>query len=343
MSNINLRLIYKLLSFMDFFWVSSSKRTAIKGPMTKASITKFERINVEIINSCNLKCSFCPTPERQLSRMTVGQFTSLAASLAPMTKEVVLHLLGEPLSHPEFAAIITAAAAAKLPVNIVTNGLLLVGDRVPAVLQPIVRQISFSLQSFGNNFPDQDPLGYIKKIKAFTDRAAVERPDLYINLRFWDLEGDGATDTNHNQVLRSTLSKVYGFQWEDVTVNVKRSKSYRLEGRLYLHFDSRFTWPDLGGPVLQNSGFCHGLTGHFGIHADGTVVPCCLDHKADIPLGNVFKDAIEDILSSPRATAMRDGFAKGQLTEDLCRRCGYISRFNKQTKKVDRGTKAKPV
>ena len=304
---------------------------------------RFERINVEIINSCNLKCSFCPTPERQLTKMSVEQFAALAINLSSLTKEVVLHLLGEPLSHPEFLSIINAAAEASLPVNIVTNGLLLNGDRMTAVLHPIVRQISFSLQSFGNNFPDQNPDAYIGKIRAFTEKAQQERPDLYINLRFWDLDGEGPTETNHNLEMRAVVSKVFGFSWNDIDVNVRRRKSHRLEGRLYLHFDSRFTWPDMNGPILQTEGFCHGLTGHFGIHADGTVVPCCLDHKADIPLGNVFSDSVSSILSSPRAKAMREGFAKGKLTEDLCKRCGYIARFSRQKKRDGNATQTESI
>lgn len=297
--------------------------------MTDTVGHKFERINVEIINSCNLKCSFCPTPERSLTQMSVDQFQALASSLKPMTKEVVLHLLGEPLSHPEFGRLIRAASDVGLPVNIVTNGLLLTGERVSAVLHPIVRQISFSLQSFGDNFPEQNPKSYVRRIKEFTDRAQAERPDLYINLRFWDLEGETPNETNHNQELRKALAEVFQFNWENISVDVRRRKSHRLFGRLYLHFDSRFIWPDLKGDVLQTQGFCHGLTGHFGIHADGTVVPCCLDHKADIPLGNVFKQPIREILDSARAQTIRQGFANGVLTEDLCKRCGFISRFQR--------------
>jgi MoaA/NifB/PqqE/SkfB family radical SAM enzyme len=287
----------------------------------------FDRINIEIINTCNLKCSFCPTPEKPTAKMTVEQFSGLATTLASMTKEVVLHLLGEPLSHPDLAGILSAAQSVQLPVNIVTNGLLLTGERVDLVLGLGVRQLSISLQSFTNNFPDQDPSSYVRRIKVFVDRALAQRPDLYINLRFWDLDGNSAEETNHNHNLRTILAKVFEFNWEDVHVDVRRRKNYRLTGRLYLHFDSRFVWPNLDNEIQQTEGFCHGLTGHFGIHADGTVVPCCLDHKADIPLGNVFSQPVVEILKSPRAAAMRAGFARGQLVEDLCRRCGFISRF----------------
>ncbi len=43
---------------------------------------------------------------------------------------------------------------------------------------------------------------------------------------------------------------------------------------------------------------------------DGTVVPCCLDHEGDIPLGNLYDGSLEDILSSPRARAIYNGFSQ---------------------------------
>ena len=50
---------------------------------------------------------------------------------------------------------------------------------------------------------------------------------------------------------------------------------------------------------------------------DGTVVPCCLDHEGDIPLGNLYDGSLEDILSSPRARAIYNGFSQGRAAEEL--------------------------
>ena len=61
--------------------------------------------------------------------------------------------------------------------------------------------------------------------------------------------------------------------------------------------------------------------------SDGTVVPCCLDHEGDIPLGNLLERDLEDILRGPRARALYDGFSRRRPSEALCRRCGYARRF----------------
>jgi radical SAM protein with 4Fe4S-binding SPASM domain len=301
----------------------------------KSVTHQYERVNIEIISTCNLKCSFCPSGESPKSVMTPSQFYQIIHSLQGRTKEVVLHLLGEPLTHPELDGILSAAADAQMPINIVTNGLLLHEKSRELLLRPIVRQVSISLQSFTDNFKGEKPDLYLKRIKKFADEALQRRPDLYLNLRFWDLKNwaeavdqDADLMETDNQILRRLLSEVFQFQWADVQVDLKRKKNHRLRGRQYLHFDSRFVWPSLKNEVLQTKGFCHGLSGHFGIHADGTVVPCCLDHNADVRLGNVFTSPIEDILESKRALAMLEGFSRRVLVEELCKRCGFISRFN---------------
>jgi radical SAM protein with 4Fe4S-binding SPASM domain len=61
--------------------------------------------------------------------------------------------------------------------------------------------------------------------------------------------------------------------------------------------------------------------------ADGTVVPCCLDHNGDIPLGNLFTQSMEEILASSRANALYDGFSHRKAVEPLCQTCGYARRF----------------
>ena len=73
--------------------------------------------------------------------------------------------------------------------------------------------------------------------------------------------------------------------------------------------------------------FCYGLRDQIGVLCDGTVVPCCLDHEGDIALGNLFQQSLEEILSSPRAQALYDGFSRREAVEPLCRRCGYARRF----------------
>ena len=104
---------------------------------------------------------------------------------------------------------------------------------------------------------------------------------------------------------------------------VENTRGIRIRNKLYLEWGDRFEWPDMSADDHGSEVFCYGLRDQFGILCDGTVVPCCLDHDGDIALGNLFAQSLAEILSSPRAAAIYDGFSVGKAVEPLCRRCGY--------------------
>ena len=67
--------------------------------------------------------------------------------------------------------------------------------------------------------------------------------------------------------------------------------------------------------------FCKALIKQIGVLADGSLVPCCLDHDGDVVLGNLLRQSLDEILSSPRAQALIEGFKHHAATEALCQNC----------------------
>jgi radical SAM protein with 4Fe4S-binding SPASM domain len=296
-------------------------------------MSSFRRVYVEISNICNLQCSFCPEVERDKQVMTPAFFRQVLAQVAPMTDEVCLHLMGEPLGHPQLGEIVGICAELGTPVNLTTNGLLLHGERRDLMLHPIIRQLNVSVHSFEANFSGRDVTPYMDKLFKFTRVAMTERPDLYINYRLWDLVDDG-TMTAENAKIRAVIEAEFGVDMHAMGVDPRRKKGYVLAGRVYVNFDSRFEWPTLAAPKRAERGTCHGLSSHIGIHADGTVVPCCLDKEAKLKLGDLKHESLADVLSGQRATAMRDGFAANRLVEDLCQKCTFIERFDRKVQRA---------
>ena len=113
----------------------------------------------------------------------------------------------------------------------------------------------------------------------------------------------------------------------------ERHDGWRLADNLYIENDNMFEWPDLQHAIYdEQEVFCYALRNQIGVLVDGTVVPCCLDHNGDIALGNLFRQSLADILASPRARALYDGFTSHTAVESLCQRCGYSAvskRFRK--------------
>mgnify|MGYP001596760872 CR=1 FL=1 len=198
-------------------------------------------------------------------------------------------------------------------------------DKAELLLHSAFRQVNFSLHSFSDNFSDRDPKDYLEKIFVYTEKAFELRPELYINYRRWNLQGPRGTGPQNQDMLRRIFERFKVHFEPNVDVRIK--KSFHIKNRLYLHFDTEFVWPALDLPVLGKSGTCYGLSSHFGVLADGTVVPCCLDKEGLIPLGRIQEQPIIDILNNPRSVALLDGFRKKKLVENLCQRCNYIERF----------------
>ena len=101
---------------------------------------------------------------------------------------------------------------------------------------------------------------------------------------------------------------------------------WRLADNIFIEYGRMFEWPEDGKSENgTEDAFCYALRNQIGVLVDGTVVPCCLDHDGDIALGNLFQQPLEEILASPRARAIYDGFTRHEAVESLCRRCGYMS------------------
>lgn len=291
----------------------------------------FYRTYIEISNICNLQCSFCPEVNRDKKILSKENFRTILKQVLPYTDQVCLHLMGEPLAHPEFKEILQICNEEGATIHLTTNGTFLGKFGFETFFESkALRQINFSLHSFKDNFPGQDLRPYLFDILQFSREALTSKPELYINYRLWNL-GAAENSKQENQDIIDHVCEFFGVPVnERVDVGFKKSKN--IAGRVYFHFDSRFKWPNFGDPERGEHGFCHALSQQIGIHADGTVVPCCLDKEAGIPLGNVLENSFEDILASERLVKMRDGFKQHRLEEELCRKCTYIKRFDKKLK-----------
>jgi len=286
---------------------------------------RFHKVHIEISNICNLQCSFCPAVIRDNKMMDIDLFRDIVRQVAPLTELVCFHLMGDPLVHPQLEQMIDICEEHDANIFLVTNGVLMRPEKYQLMLHRRFYQINFSLHSFFDNFPNKDPDNYLERIFAFTERALVERPDLYLNFRLWNLNDPIGSQTPNKKMLEQ-ICRRFSFTMPG-ELDVRKRKSINIKKRLYLHFDTEFIWPSLDLPVLGTAGRCYGLSSHFGVLVDGTVVPCCLDKEAAIPLGRVQDTAILDILGSRRAQDIVKGFKQKQLLENLCQRCQYIERF----------------
>ena len=110
-----------------------------------------KRVYVEITNVCNLSCTFCPGTRRSPAFMAPADFALVLRRLQGVTEHIYLHVMGEPLLHPELPTLLALAGEAGYKVYVTTNGTLL-GERGALLLAaPAVKKGSVSLHSMEGN------------------------------------------------------------------------------------------------------------------------------------------------------------------------------------------------
>lgn len=76
---------------------------------------------------------------------------------------------------------------------------------------------------------------------------------------------------------------------------------------------------------LPKTPYCQGCLSQLGILADGRVVPCCLDSRGDITLGNTKNQTLKEILNSPLVEKIKIGFKNGIAIHPLCQNCNFAN------------------
>ena len=277
-----------------------------------------KRAYIEITNICNLACSFCPGTKREGRMMSAAEFRRLGEKLRGHVKYIYLHVMGEPLLHPELEDILAAAGEMGFKVCITTNGTLVEKRAEELFGAPALHKVSVSLHSMEGNGAE-DLTDYLTKVWDFA--AAAAEQGIICALRLWNIGGEDKRNGEILTFLREKLGE------DPLAMPQPRIGNWKLMDRLYLEQAERFEWPDMNAPE-QDTHFCLGMREQVAVLVDGTVVPCCLDHEGDIPLGNLFEQDLDAILSGERAKALYDGFSCGRPSEELCRRCGFATRFN---------------
>jgi len=276
----------------------------------------FDKIYLEITNVCNLACPFCPPRRRPAGFLSAEDFGLYLRALEGFGRQLYFHVKGEPLLHPELGGFVAAAGARGFAVNLTSNGTLL-AERAGILLgAKNLRKLSVSLHSAPGS-PGLE--AYWRGLSSFLDQHR-ERPAFPLSLRLWSRSSGLLPPETEGlwELLRGRYPSLGA--WDSAA---ELPASIELDRRVFLNSAERFVWPDPALPQEGAEGFCRGLGNQIAVLVDGTVLPCCLDGEGLLALGNLRERPLAEILASPRARAIREGFARRLLVEPLCRTCGY--------------------
>lgn len=265
-----------------------------------------DRCYIEITNTCNLDCHFCPKHQRKRRQLSAEEFDLLTDKVRGKVCFLYFHLMGEPLLHPLLPQFITMAREKGFKTVLTSNGTLL--HRAMNLLDTLPHKVQLSLHSHESNARGELS-SYMEEVMNFATQAAAK--GTCVVLRLWN---QGGMD-KENKLVMDYIAEYVPRPWKE------RPDGFRLCDNLYLEFDRKFEWPSANASSAKREVFCKALLKQIGVLSDGSLVPCCLDHNGDVVLGNLFHQSLEEILSSPRAQAMIEGFQHHTATEALCQNC----------------------
>ena len=285
-------------------------------------------MHIEITNICNLKCTFCPPKILPNGTMSLEKFDDLNFQLKPYTKELAYHIVGDPLVLTNLNEYLNISLKHDLKVNITTTANNINEKHYKALMNPTIKQINFSINSYNANSHKKSLDEYLNPILDFVKFAQEQKHEYFINFRIWNLDEEKSAKEFNKKVF-DKINETFNTNIDLENVYKERPKNIRIDRKIFFNFDEYFNWPSLENEIVSSNGFCYGLDSHFGILTSGDVVPCCLDQNACINLGNTNTTQISDILNSNRVKAIQNGFRKNIVVEELCQKCEYRTRFDK--------------
>ena len=283
---------------------------------------KFKQIYIEITNICNLNCSFCPKNNRPKKFMAVKEFDAITDEIKPLTNTVCLHLMGEPLLHPNIKEIFEICNKKNLNVYLTTNGTL-IKKHLDLLKSGCAKRISVSLHSFEAN-ENLNTLDEYLEDAILSCKEIADSSKTYIEFRLWNEDTNISAKNKLNKTILEKINKTFNINLTNDNLQHHTS----IADNIYISFADAFEWPITTENKEKNCvKFCYGLRSHFGILCDGTVVACCLDNEGKLALGNIFESNITDILNTPRAQNIYKGFTDRNITEEFCKTCTYANKF----------------
>ena len=287
---------------------------------------RFKKVYVEITNSCNLKCSFCPETKRKKEFISIENFKHIINEVKEYTNLIALHVKGEPLLHTKLNEILEICKENNVLVNITTNASLLEKNLDLIIKSGAVRQINLSLHSITKNentslFNFETYINSVLK----ASKEILEKTNIIISYRLWNLENIEENSENYH-ILNSLESE---FKVDNLKEIAKKEMFVKLSENAFLNQDLEFIWPSLDGEFISDVGTCHGLRNQVAILVNGDVVPCCLDGDGCIKLGNIFEESFENIINSEYSKEFIKAFEENKVIHNLCKRCGFRKKFDK--------------
>lgn len=324
---------------------------------------------VELTNRCSRSCIWCPSSimKRPRGIMPYGNACRLLDEIAGYRKAhplflldsivqnpVFLHVMGEPLIHPQFFEIIEYGHRQGIPFCLITNtDALANAGTTERLLSSNIETVILSLNSLHDRKTTLQILSFLgtraergcvnpRVLIQVLNGKDVLLPECDLATTPGDVEGQLAfwvdeirrIETERGIIYRDDVSD--HSKWPAAIDNQSNDQDvyFSVGNNISLVFKRACTF---GNTILKDGyrvtpswqGTCRYANAHrtLCILWDGTCTFCTLDYEGSINLGNAFEHSLESIWHGRRLGKIRTMMEHAVLTEPVCRVCaGNVAR-----------------
>jgi MoaA/NifB/PqqE/SkfB family radical SAM enzyme len=287
-------------------------------------------INIDPCDTCNFRCKFCPTGDRNLMRRTPGRGHGLMnfdlyrkiidelAEFPNKVKVVRLYKDGEPLLNPKFADMVKYAKGSGccLRVDTTTNASFLTPELSLAIIEAGLDRINISIEGTSSELYAEfsgiklDFQGLVKNIAYFYEHRrqcemiVKSNGDILTDdqkQRFFDVFGS-ITD---GIFIESVMDCWPLFEQSKVPVNKTRG---------------------IYGQRIREVSVCPYVFYSFAINSDGSASVCFLDWSRKLLIGDICREPVKSLWNVKILRDLQTRFLKGERKKHpVCSNCGQLS------------------
>ena len=287
-------------------------------------------INVDPSDSCNFKCGFCPTGDRELMKKVGRPFITMNFDLfkkiiddlkdfsAPI-KVLRLYKDGEPLLNPNFAEMVKYAkdSGCVLRVDTTTNGSLLNPTLNRKLINSGIDRINISIEGV-----NAEQYMSFSKYKIDFDKFVANIRDLYNNKENCEIvvkiNGDILTEED-----KLFFKKTFEDISDSAYIEHIMSCWPEFELRDGLEVNNELA---LYGQEIKEVSVCPYVFYSFSINSDGKVSLCFLDWSKKLLIGDTREEKLKDIWLGSKLRDYQKMFLEGKRKSNpICRNCGQMT------------------
>ena len=279
-------------------------------------------LSVSLSRACNAKCKMCPMHSQDNYLSTHMDDETFQKTIQIYNKlrykYMVLHAMGECLSHPRFKEYMDQLEREHFLVRISSNGYL-IDKHMDTLLKKNIDVFKVSTEGWDNeSMMKYRGLKFDRVYRNVKDfyryyKGKTTRYNFYLILHLYP----SMTDDNIRQMfdLWSECSDhiIVCYPWNPSLNHEKAGPPVSIP-------EDEFG--DYYYMVPRNEFTCSKVMKTATIQPNGDVLPCCVDYAGLLKLGNIHDKDFMDIFTGKRATSLREEFKRGKPTS-----CGKCFKF----------------